>query len=70
MPQKFSMSVDRYVEMFHARNGFSRQRMDAQSAAEFDAAFRELVAPFAVHHVLSFNVTTGITWGHPSPNVA
>ena len=41
------MSVDRYVEMFHARNGFSRQRMDAQSAAEFDAAVRELVAPFA-----------------------
>ena len=68
-PQEYRMSVDRYVEMFHARNGFSRQRMDAQSAAEFDTAVRELVAPFAVDHVLTFNVTTGITWGHPSPKV-
>ena len=69
-PQEYRMSVDRYVEMFHARNGFSRQRMDAQSAAEFDAAVRELVAPFAVDHVLTFNVTTGITWGHPLSGAA
>ncbi len=69
-PQEYRMSVDRYVEMFHARNGFSRQRMDAQSAAEFDAAVRELVAPFGVEDMLTFDVTTTITWGHPSPNVA
>ena len=69
-PQEYRMSVDRYVEMFHARNGFSRQRMDAQSAAEFDTAVREIVSPFATNHVLNINVTTGITWGHPSPNVA
>ena len=60
------MSVDQYVEMFHARNGFSRQRMDAQSAAEFDTAVRELVAPFATEQVLTFDVTTNITWGHPA----
>ena len=69
-PQEFRMSIDRYVEMFHARNGFSRQRMNARSAAEFDTAVRELVAPYAVAHVLSFKVSTGITWGHPSPSVA
>ena len=68
-PQEYRMSVDRYVEMFHARNGFSRQRMDAQSAAEFDTAVREIVSPFATNHVLNINVTTGITWGHPSPKV-
>ncbi len=69
-PQEYRMSVDRYVEMFHARNGFSRQRMDAQSAAEFDAAVRELVTPFVAEDMLTFDVTTGITWGHPSPSVA
>ena len=69
-PRKFSMRVDRYVEMFHARNGFSRQRMDAQSAAEFDAAVRELVAPYTVDHVLTFGVSTGITWGHPLSGAA
>ena len=52
-PQEYRMSVDRYVEMFHARNGFSRQRMDAQSAAEFDTAVREIVSPFATNHVLT-----------------
>ena len=67
-PQECRMSVDQYVEMFHARNGFSRQRMDAQSAAEFDAAVRELVTPFATDHVLTFDVTTNVTWGHPAAN--
>ena len=65
-PQKYRMTSDQYVELFHARNGFSRQRMDPHSAAEFDAAVRELVTPFANNHVLAFDVTTNITWGHPS----
>ncbi len=65
-PQKYCMTVDQYVELFHARNGFSRQRMDAISADEFDAAVREVVTPFAASHVLTFDVTTDITWGRPS----
>ena len=64
-PQKYSMRIDQYVELFHARNGFSRQRMDPHSAIEFDAAVRELVDPHTPEGVLTFNVTTGITWGHP-----
>ncbi len=64
-PQEYSMNVDQYVELFHARNGFSRQRMDEHAANAFDAAVRELVSPFADEHVLTFNVTTDITWGHP-----
>ena len=65
-PREYRMSVDQYVEMFHARNGFSRQRMDPQSAAEFDNAVRELVMPFARGNMLDFEVVTGITWGQPS----
>ena len=65
-PQKYCMSIDQYVEVYHARNGFSRQRMDPNSSAEFDAAVREIVTPFAKNHVLTFDVTTQITWGHPS----
>ena len=59
------MSVDQYVELIHARNGFSRQRMDAHAANAFDAAVRDFVTPFADEHFLTFNVTTDITWGHP-----
>ena len=64
-PHEYCMSIDQYVEMFHARNGFSRQRMDAHAANAFDAAVRELVTPFASEHGLTFNVTTDISWGHP-----
>ena len=64
-PQEYTMPVAQYVELFHARNGFSRQRMDPQSAAAFDDAVRELVTPFASDGLLTFDVTTDIIWGQP-----
>ncbi len=69
-PQQYSMSIDGYVELFHARNGFSRERMDPGSASEFDAHVRGLVAPYATLDTLTFDVTTKITWGLPSPREA
>ncbi len=65
-PQQYSMTVDRYVELFHARNGFSRERMEPGSASEFDAHVREIVAPYVHRDTLTFDVTTRITWGRPS----
>ena len=65
-PRGHDMSVDRYVELLHARNGFSRQRMRPHSAAEFDGAVRDLVSPFADGDTLGLEMTTSITWGHPS----
>ena len=65
-PQHYSMSIDRYVELFHARNGFSRERMAPRSASEFDTHVREMVAPYATRNILTFDVTTKITWGRPS----
>ena len=44
----------------HSRNGFSRQRMNPQSATEFDAALRELVALFTRRKMAEFEVVTGI----------
>ena len=44
--------------------------MDAQSAAEFDTAVRDLVAPYTVDQALTFDVSTGITWGHPLSGAA
>ena len=60
-PLQHHMSVDQYVELLHARNGFSRQRMEPQSAAEFDAIVRELVSPFAHRQVLTLEMATNIT---------
>ncbi len=36
--------VDEWVESIHARNGFSRDRMDPELAAEADAAFKEIAS--------------------------
>ena len=64
-PLEHAMSVDDYVELLHARSSLSRQRMDAHAAKAFDAAVRALVAPHALEHILTFDVTTDITWGYP-----
>ncbi|MCY3645961.1 MAG: hypothetical protein OXH07_03190 [Chloroflexi bacterium] len=59
------VSVEAYVELLHARNGFSRQRMAAETAHEFDAAVRDLVSPYAHQKMLLLDMATTITWGHP-----
>lgn len=68
-PQEHSLSVDDYVELLHARSSLSRQRMDVHAAKAFDAAVRELVAPYASERLLTFDVTTDIAWGHPLAGV-
>ncbi len=46
-PVLFRQAVDDYVESWHSRNGFSRDRMSASRALEFDARVREIVMPYA-----------------------
>ena len=65
-PLQHRMSVDRYVELLHARNGYSRQRMGPKLAAEFDLIVRGLVRPLAQGQMLSLEMVTDITWGYPS----
>ena len=64
-PREHHMKVDDYVELLHARNGFSRQRMTQAQADEFDAAVRELVAHFAHEDAVRVSMTSTIVWGHP-----
>ena len=64
-PQEHDLTIDDYVELLHARNGFSRQRMALEAAAEFDAAVRELVTPFPRDNTVRIAMTSTITWGHP-----
>ena len=65
-PYVFSQTVDDYVESFHSRNGFSRQRMDYVAAAEFDAAVRSAVEPFASDGCVRFEIVANIIWGRPT----
>jgi SAM-dependent methyltransferase len=62
----FRQTVDDYVESWHARNGFSRQRMRPGDAEAFDAAIRALVLPFATAGgLLEQTVYGSVVWGRP-----
>lgn len=64
-PVRFTQSVDEYIESFHARNGLSRDRMQADQAAAFDADMRDLVTPFAENGRITLQVVNTVTWGKP-----
>jgi SAM-dependent methyltransferase len=64
-PVEARQPVAAYVESFHSRNGFSRDRMAAADAAAFDRELTGLVAPFAVDGHLQTRVTGRVIWGTP-----
>ena len=63
----FRQPVDDYVESFHARNGFSRDRMLPERSAAFDRELRLLVTPFAPDGIITLHRTNEIVWGQPAP---
>lgn len=62
---RFVQPVAAYVESFHSRNGFSRERMEAARALAFDAAVTELVRPHARDGYVSATVCSTLIWGTP-----
>ncbi len=64
-PVRFAQSLDHYVESFHSRNGFSRERMSAASAAEFDQGVRAAVLVRVPDGVVSGALSARIVWGTP-----
>jgi SAM-dependent methyltransferase len=65
-PVLFSQSIDDYIESWHSRNGFSRERMSASRALEFDAQVRDIVMPYAQAGLLRYDVQVELAWGVPS----
>lgn len=64
-PVEFTQPVDEYVESFHARNGFSRDRMTRDAAAAFDGALRNLIRPHCPRRIVTLTLQTVVTWGEP-----
>jgi SAM-dependent methyltransferase len=60
-----SQSLADYVESFHSANGFSRDRMTAASAAEFDAAVTALVRAHVGDAPVVVGTGVRIVWGRP-----
>jgi hypothetical protein len=63
VPVPFRQPLDAYVESFHARSGFSRDRMDPAASAEFDRAVRSIVAPYG--DPVELQITATVAWGRP-----
>lgn len=64
-PVLFRQSVAEYVESFHARNGLSRDRMDAQAAQDFDGKLRALLHRYCPDGVVALQISGRVVWGKP-----
>lgn len=60
--QVFSQPVADFVACQHSRDTFAPSRLGAQ-AGRFDAELTEMLQPFAIGGVLSFEVRTNLSWG-------
>jgi SAM-dependent methyltransferase len=66
-PTPFRQSVEAYIESFHARNGMSRDRMDANAAHEFDERLRQLVSQYCPNGIVELQIRGRVIWGKPKP---
>ena len=64
-PIPFRQSIEDYVESFHARNGFSRERMTEGDAQAFDDEVAALVSRFRLDGEVEFQVSGRVIWGKP-----
>jgi SAM-dependent methyltransferase len=60
----FRQSIDDYIESFHGRASFSRERMTPAQAAAFDATVRAIVMSYARTGV-ELAIVARIVWGSP-----
>jgi len=63
-PEPFSQSVEDYIESFHGRASFSRQRMSVTASAEFDQTIRTLLRETG-RDAVQLSIVADVTWGIP-----
>ncbi|MGC4083198.1 MAG: class I SAM-dependent methyltransferase [Vicinamibacterales bacterium] len=61
----FAQPIEVYVESFHTRNGFSRERMTADAASAFDAAVVAMAAPHCPDGCVHGAIAATVVWGTP-----
>lgn len=61
----FVQPLTDYIEAFHSRNGFSKERMNAEQVTAFDAELHRLVSGFAHEGMIELQVYGQIVWGKP-----
>lgn len=68
-PVPFRQPIHDYVNSFHARNGFSRDRMAPAAADAFDRELTAIVARHATDGFVHLSITGQIITGLPSPDL-
>lgn len=63
-PVPFTQSLDAYIESFHGRASFSRERMNPRESEAFDDMVRTLVSGYSPRAV-TLQVVTEVVWGKP-----
>ncbi|MEO8972692.1 MAG: class I SAM-dependent methyltransferase [Ktedonobacteraceae bacterium] len=64
-PVPFMQPIDDYIESFHSRNGFSRERMTPEQAEGFDREARKILLETHSDGILHMQVVANIVWGIP-----
>lgn len=64
-PVSFVQSVDDYVESYHSRSGFSRERMGPEHATVFDRGARKILSNSYSDGMIPFQVFSDVVWGLP-----
>jgi ubiquinone/menaquinone biosynthesis C-methylase UbiE len=64
-PTPFVQSGEEYLQSFHSRNGFSRERMGEEAANAFDNEVRKVLSPFLQNGLLTLSIFDTLIWGTP-----
>jgi SAM-dependent methyltransferase len=64
-PVRVVQLIDDYVESYHARSGFARERMGAARAASFDTEAREFLRGAHGDGTVTLEVVSSVVWGLP-----
>jgi SAM-dependent methyltransferase len=64
-PISFIQSVEDFIESYHSRSGFSRERMGPAQAEAFDQEARSILLRTYNEAIITFQVAGRIAWGLP-----
>jgi trans-aconitate methyltransferase len=64
-PSHFVQTIDDYIESYHSRSGFSRERMGQEQAAAFDQAARRILLVAYPDGLITLEVMGSVVWGFP-----
>jgi SAM-dependent methyltransferase len=65
-PVAWEQSIADYIGSFHARTGFSRDRMGAAASQAFDTAAAQILWTICPEGSIPMNMRTRVVWGRPT----